>query len=68
LAAEISPAAPANVSWLVNNVALNNTSFTQLDASDNYSSTVTKTLQVQVGWTVASGTLQETVTFLATAN
>jgi hypothetical protein len=68
LAAEISPAPPANVSWLVNNTALNNTSYTTLDASDNYSAIVTKTLQVQVNVVASPGTLQETVTFLATAN
>jgi hypothetical protein len=68
LAAEISAAPPANVTWLVNNVTLTNTAFTQLDASDNYASTVTKTLQVQVKNTVPAQTLQETITFLATAN
>jgi hypothetical protein len=68
LAAEISTAPPANVTWLINNVALTNAAFTQLDASDNYGTTVTKTLQVQVKNTVAAQTLQETITFLATAN
>lgn len=67
LAAEISSAPPANVAWLVNNTVLNNTSFTTLDTSDSYAATVTKTLQVQVGLAGAQ-TLQETVTFLATAN
>lgn len=68
LAAEISTAPPANVTWLVNNVALNNTAFTPLDASDTYGTPVTKTLQVQVKNTVAAQTLFETITFLATAN
>jgi hypothetical protein len=68
LAAEISIAPPANVTWLVNNVALNNTGFTALDASDPYATTVTKTLQVQVKNNVPAQTLQETITFLATAN
>jgi hypothetical protein len=68
LAAEISSAPPANVVWLVNNVTLSNAAFTQLDASDAYGTRVTKTLQVQVKNTVAAQTLQETVTFLATAN
>ena len=68
LAAEISTAPPANVSWLINNVALSNAAFTQLDASDTYGSTVTKTLQVQVKNNVAAQTLLETITFLATAN
>lgn len=68
LAAEISSAPPANVTWLVNNTALTNTGFTPLDASDAYATTVTKTLQVQVKNNVAAQTLQETITFLATAN
>ena len=68
LAAEISTAPPANVVWLVNNVTLTNTAFTQLDASDNYSQAITKTLQVQVKNTVPAQALLETVTFLATAN
>ncbi|HLW53089.1 MAG TPA: hypothetical protein VKW06_09620 [Candidatus Angelobacter sp.] len=68
LAAEISTAPPANVTWLINNVALNNTAFTQLDATDNYGTAVTKTLQVQVKNNVPAQTLLETITFLATAN
>jgi len=68
LAAEISVAPPANVTWLINNVTLTNTAFTQLDATDNYGARVTKTLQVQVKNNVAAQTLQETITFLATAN
>lgn len=68
LAAEISTAPPANVTWLVNNIALSNTAFTQLDAADNYGTAVTKTLQVQVKNTVPAQTLAETITFLATAN
>ena len=68
LAAEISSAPPANVTWLVNNITLTNAAFTALDAADAYSSTVTKTLQVQVKNNVPAQTLQETITFLATAN
>jgi hypothetical protein len=68
LAAEISTAPPANVTWLVNNVALTNTAFTLLDASDNYSQAITKTLQVQVKNSVPAQALLETITFLATAN
>ncbi len=68
LAAEISIAPPANVTWLVNNITLTNAAFTQLDASDNYSQAITKTLQVQVKNTVPAQVLQETITFLATAN
>ncbi len=67
LAAEISTVPPANVVWLVNNVALT-TAFTQLDATDNYSQAITKTLQVQVKNTVPAQVLSETITFLATAN
>jgi hypothetical protein len=68
LAAEISTAPPANVTWLVNNVTLTNTAFTQLDAADGYGAAVTKTLQVQVKNTVPAQALTETITFLATAN
>jgi hypothetical protein len=68
LSAEISTAPPANVTWLVNNIALTNTGFTALDASDSYGAAVTKTLQVQVKNNVPAQTLQETITFLATAN
>jgi hypothetical protein len=68
LAAEISTAPPANVTWLVNNITLITTAFTALDASDTYGTPVTKTLQVQVKNTVPAQVLQETITFLATAN
>ena len=68
LAAEISTAPPANVIWLVNNVTLSNTAFAALDAADNYGQPITKTLQVQVKNTVPAQLLQETITFLATAN
>ena len=68
LAAEISSAPPANVTWLVSGVTMSNTAFTQLDATDSYGSAVTKSLQVQVKNNVPAQTLQETVMFLATAN
>jgi hypothetical protein len=68
MAAEISPAPPTNVAWLINNVNLTNTGFTQLDATDTYGSAVTKTLQVQVSSKVPAQILFETITFLATAN
>ncbi len=68
LAAEISTAPPANVTWLVNNVTLTNTAFTQLAAADSYGAAVTKTLQVQVKNSVPAQSLQETITFLASAN
>src|SRR5215470_9062733 len=68
LAAQISAAPPANVTWLINNIALTNSAFTQLDATDNYATPITKTLQVQVKNPVPAQVLQETITFLATAN
>jgi len=68
LAAQISTAPPANVIWLINNIALTNSAFTQLDAADNYATPITKTLQVQVKNPVPAQVLQETITFLATAN
>ena len=68
LAAQISTPPPANVKWLLNNVTLTNTGFTQLDAADTFGQRITKTLQVQVKNTVAAQVLQETITFLATAN
>jgi hypothetical protein len=68
LAAQISTPPPANVKWLLNNVTLTNTGFTALDAADAFGARITKTLQVQVKNTVAAQVLQETITFLATAN
>jgi hypothetical protein len=68
LAAEISTVPPAGVVWLLNNVTLTTTAFTQLDAADTYSQRITKTLQVQVRNNVPAQLLQETITFLATAN
>src|SRR6185312_11935377 len=68
LAAQISSAPPADVSWLINNVVLNSTGFTTLDTADNFGQAVTKTLQVQVKNNVPAQVLQETITFLATAN
>lgn len=68
LAAQISTAPPANVNWLINNVTLNNTAFTTLDTADSFDRAVTKTLQVQVRNNVPAQILQETITFLATAN
>jgi hypothetical protein len=68
LAAQISTAPPQDVIWLIDNVALNNTAFTTLSTTSNFGQAVTKTLQVQVRNTVPAQTLQETITFLATAN
>jgi len=68
LAAQISTVPPANVTWLINNIVLTNSAFTQLDAADNYATPITKTLQVQVKNPAPAQVLQETITFLATAN
>ena len=68
LAARISTPPPAGVVWLINNVTLTDTGFTQLDAVDNYSQRITKTLQVQVRNNVPAQILLETITFLAMAN
>ncbi len=68
LAAEISTAPPANVTWLVSGTTMTNTAFTQLDATDSYGNAVTKSLQVQVKNNVPAQVLSETVMFLATAN
>lgn len=68
LAAQISTVPPPNVTWLINNVTLNTTAFTMLDTADNFGQAVTKTLQVQVRNNVPAQILQETITFLATAN
>jgi hypothetical protein len=68
LGAQLSVAPPANVTWMVNGTALNALTFSTLDAADNYSTAITKTLQVQVGTLVPAQVLSETITFLATAN
>lgn len=68
LAAQISTVPPQGVTWLIDNVTLNNTVFTTLDQQDNYGQAVTKTLQVTVKNNVPAQSLQETITFLATAN
>jgi hypothetical protein len=68
MSAEISTAPPANVAWLINNVNLTNTAFTQLDTAATYGAANTKTLQVQVQSKVPAQVLFETITFLATAN
>src|SRR5215813_57760 len=64
LAAQISTPPPASVIWLINNVTLTDTGFTQLDATDNYGQPITKTLQVQVRNNVPAQVLLETITFL----
>jgi hypothetical protein len=68
MSAQISTAPPANVAWLINNVNLTNTGFTQLEAAGAYGASITKTLQVQVQSKVPAQILFETITFLATAN
>jgi hypothetical protein len=68
LAAQISTPPPTGVIWLINNVTLTDTGFSALDATDNFGQRITKTLQVQVRNNVPAQILQETITFLATAN
>lgn len=70
LAAQISTAPPPNVTWLIDTTPLNNAGFTPLpqDGSDSFGQPVTKTLRVQVRNNVPAQILQETITFLATAN
>jgi hypothetical protein len=69
LAARISTAPPANVIWSLNGAVLT-TALAALgtDGSDSYGQPVTKTLEVQVKNNVPAGPLEETITFLATAN
>ncbi len=67
LQAQLSTVPPANVTWLINNVPLT-TALQTLDTADSYGRAVTKMLQVQVKNNVAAQVLQETITFLATAN
>ena len=67
LAASLSSAPPANVAWLINNTTLS-TAFTTFQTTNTYATAVTETLKVQVKNNVPAQTLQETITFLATAN
>jgi hypothetical protein len=69
LAARISTTPPPNVTWSLNGAVLT-TALSPLatDTNDKYGQLVTKTLQVQVRNNVPAGSLQETITFLATAN
>lgn len=71
LAAMISQPPPTGVSWYVTaqgQVELNSTSYTTLTKNGSYTGPLTAALQVQVLNTVPDQVLQETVTFLATAN
>jgi hypothetical protein len=67
LAAQISSVPPANVQWSLNFTALN-TNFTVLQNANNYGQPVSETLSVLVRNDVPAQNLQETITFLATAN
>jgi hypothetical protein len=67
LAAEISSVPPANVQWRLNQKLLS-TTFTVLQNANNYGQPVTETLDVRVRNDVPAQNLQETITFLATAN
>lgn len=67
LAAEISAAPPANVTWMVNNLPMT-TAFTALSSANAYSTRIAHTVGVRVKKTVPAQTLTETITFLATAN
>lgn len=67
LAAQISSVPPANVQWRLNQKLLSNT-FVVLQSVNNYGQPVTETLEVRVRNDVPAQNLQETITFLATAN
>jgi hypothetical protein len=67
LAAQISSVPPANVQWRLNQNLLS-TTFTVLQNANNYGQPVTETLDVRVRNDVPAQILQETITFLATAN
>lgn len=67
LAAQISSVPPANVQWRLNQNLLS-TTLTVLQTANNYGQPVTETLDVRVRNDVPAQSLQETITFLATAN
>ena len=67
LAAEISAAPPASVTWMVNNIPMT-TTFTPISLANAYSSRMAHTVGVRVKKTLPAQTLTETITFLATAN
>jgi hypothetical protein len=58
---------PANVQWRLNQKLLS-TTFVVLQSANNYGQPVTETLEVRVRNDVPAQNLQETITFLATAN
>jgi len=67
LAASLSSAPPANVTWLINNTTLS-TAFATFQTTNTYATPVTETLKIQVKNNVPAQILQETISFLATAN
>jgi hypothetical protein len=67
LAAALSAAPPANVSWAINGTTLS-TAFTTFQGANSYGQAVTETLAVTVRRQVAAQTLSTTITFMATAN
>jgi hypothetical protein len=67
LAVQISSVPPANVQWRLNQTLLGNT-FVVLQTANSYGQPVTETLDVRVRNDVPAQILQETITFLATAN
>ena len=67
LAASLSSAPPANVTWLINNTTLS-TVLVTFQTTNAYSTPATETLRVQVKNSVPAQLLQETITVLATAN
>jgi hypothetical protein len=68
LRAQISSAPPANVAWMISGTTLLSASPATLDTAATYAANNTKTVQVQVKNSVPAQTLQETITFMATAN
>jgi hypothetical protein len=67
LSAQISSVPPANVQLTLNQKLLS-TAFVALQNANNYGQPVTETLEVRVRNDVPAQSLQETITFLATAN
>jgi hypothetical protein len=67
LAAQISTAPPAGVSWLINGTTMS-TSLTTIETANGYAQPVTQTLRVLVNNTAVAQTLAESINFLATAN
>jgi hypothetical protein len=68
LQAQLSTAPDAYVGWSVNGNNLNSNGLTSLGTAETYGQAVPQTLQVTVWFLEAAGSLQETITFLATAN